>query len=104
VPDRVTLMTQLTIRRLDQTVIDGLKKRAAAAGRSMEEEARQILKDAIIDEHLQRQREGLERLIARRKQIFGDRVFSDSTEIIRKMRDERTEISASWWPEDAKKK
>jgi antitoxin FitA len=41
-------MTQLTIRRLDQTVIDGLKKRAAAAGHSMEEEARNILREAII--------------------------------------------------------
>jgi plasmid stability protein len=97
-------MTQLTIRRLDQTVIDGLKKRAAAAGRSMEEEARQILKDAIVDEQLQRQREWLAKMQAKRKELFGDRVFSDSTEIIRKMRDERTEINASWWPEDAKKK
>jgi plasmid stability protein len=33
-------MSQLTIRRLAPTVIEGLKKRAAAAGRSMEEEAR----------------------------------------------------------------
>ena len=33
-------MTQLTIRRLDPLVIEKLRARAAAAGRSMEEEAR----------------------------------------------------------------
>lgn len=97
-------MTQLTIRRLDQTVIDGLKKRAAAAGHSMEEEARQILSDAIGDEHLRRQREWLAKTQAVRKQLLGGNVFSDSTEIIRKMRDGRAEINASWWTTDETKK
>lgn len=96
-------MTQLTIRRLDQTVIEGLKKRADAAGHSMEEEARRILSEAVVDAQLVRQREGLERLLAKRKEILGDRVFSDSTEIIRQMRDERTKINASWWPSEEEK-
>jgi plasmid stability protein len=33
-------MGTITIRRLDDTVIEAIKQRAAAAGRSMEEEAR----------------------------------------------------------------
>ncbi|MDQ2082059.1 hypothetical protein RA307_17865 [Xanthobacteraceae bacterium Astr-EGSB] len=83
-------MTQLTIRRLDQTVIDGLKKRASEAGHSMEEEARRILSEAIVDVQLQRQREWLAEMQAKRKEIFGDKVFPDSSDFIRQMRDERT--------------
>jgi plasmid stability protein len=89
-------MTQLTIRRLDQTVIDGLKKRAASAGRSMEEEARRILSDAVVDTQLQRQREWLAEMQAMRKEMFGDRVFPDSSDEIRKMREERTRYIEEW--------
>jgi plasmid stability protein len=49
-------MTQLTIRRLAPSVIEALKKRANAAGRSMEEEARTILSDAVLDRQLANQR------------------------------------------------
>ena len=96
-------MTQLTIRRLDPSVIDGLKKRAAAAGRSMEEEARTILSNAVQDEQLARQRATLRKLSDVRNRIFGDRVLSDSTELIRQARDERTRINASWLPSSKKK-
>jgi plasmid stability protein len=96
-------MTQLTIRRLDQTVIDGLKKRAAAAGRSMEEEARKILSEAIVETQIQRQRAGLKKLLAARKEIFGDKVLPDSSAEFRKMRDERTAINASWPSPQSKK-
>ena len=89
-------MTQLTIRRLNQTVIDGLKKRAAAAGRSMEEEARTILSEAVVDDQLERQRAWADRMKAKRHALFGDTVFSDSTDIIRQMRDDRTRVNASW--------
>jgi plasmid stability protein len=96
-------MTQITIRRLAASVIDGLKKRAAAAGRSMEEEARTILSDAVQDEQLARQRAALRKLSALRKRIFGDRVLSDSTALIRRMRDERTQVNASWLRSSRKK-
>lgn len=89
-------MTQITIRRLDPVVIDGLKKRAAAAGRSMEAEARAILSNAVGNDQLARQRAWVDRMAAKRKEIFGDKVLSDSTEIIRQMRDERTRVNASW--------
>jgi plasmid stability protein len=96
-------MTQLTVRRLGKVVIDGLKKRAAAAGHSMEEEARRILSDAVIEAGIARQREWLERMRITRQQIFGDKVFPDSSEEFRKMRDERTRQIEEWaLPKDEK--
>lgn len=89
-------MNQITIRRLDQHVIDGLKKRAAAAGRSMEEEARTILSNAVQEEQLARQRAALDALIATRTEIFGNRVFPDSSDEFRKMREERTKQIEEW--------
>jgi antitoxin FitA len=89
-------MNQITIRRLDSSVIEGLKKRASAAGRSMEEEARTILSEVVLEEGLARQRAGLEQLIATRDAIFGDRVFPDSSGEFRKMRDERTKQIEEW--------
>jgi plasmid stability protein len=83
-------MTQITIRRLDPVVIEGLKKRATEAGRSMEEEARKILSEAVLAAGVARQRAALEKLIAARDAIFGDRVFPDSSGEIRKIREERT--------------
>jgi len=40
-------MATLTIRQLDETVKEKLRVRAAQAGRSMEEEAREILGNAV---------------------------------------------------------
>lgn len=40
-------MATLTIRKLDEGVKDKLRVRAARAGRSMEDEAREILADAV---------------------------------------------------------
>jgi plasmid stability protein len=41
-------MTAITIRRLDEDVKRQLQVRAASHGRSMEAEAREILRDALI--------------------------------------------------------
>ena len=89
-------MTQLTIRRLDPLVVEGLKKRAAAAGRSMEEEARQILSSAVPEAQLARQREWAMRMKAKRKDLFGAQVFPDSADLFRQMREERTRYLAEW--------
>jgi plasmid stability protein len=89
-------MSQLTIRRLAPIVIEGLKKRAAAAGRSMEEEARTILSDAISDQQLARQRAWVKEMKVKRRELFGDQVFSDSSELFREMRDERTRQIEEW--------
>jgi plasmid stability protein len=77
-------MAAISIRNLDKSVVDALKKRAAAAGRSMEEEARQTLENSVRqdkDRAFERMRE-LSKRIGRLK-------GPSSVEIIRKMRDER---------------
>lgn len=42
-------MASITIRRLDDGVKARLRVRAAQHGRSMEEEAREILRDALVE-------------------------------------------------------
>ena len=41
-------MAQLTVRKLSRQIVDGLRKRAAANGRSAEAEHREILKKALL--------------------------------------------------------
>jgi plasmid stability protein len=89
-------MTQLTIRRLESRVIEALRRRAAEAGRSMEEEARKILSEAVGNEQIARQREWVEMMRAKKKEIFGDRVLPDSSDEFRRMREERTRYIAEW--------
>ena len=57
-------MAQLVVRNLDEEVKVKLRRRAAAHGRSMEEEVRAILRDAVKDEA--RPRGGLGTRIAAR--------------------------------------
>jgi plasmid stability protein len=40
-------MAQLVVRNLDDTVKEKLRRRAAARGRSMEEDVREILRNAV---------------------------------------------------------
>jgi len=47
-------MATITIRRLDEALKARLRVRAARQGRSMEEEARQILKAGLTDEPMRR--------------------------------------------------
>jgi antitoxin FitA len=44
------IMASITIRRLDETTKKRLRIRAAERGTSMEEEARRILRDALVTE------------------------------------------------------
>ena len=76
-------MAQLTIRQLDDTVVARLRERAAAAGRSMEQEVREILTSACADP------DAVVSRLRQRLDAYGGRVFSDSAEIVREMRDER---------------
>jgi antitoxin FitA len=76
-------MAQIIIRQLDDAVVARLRERAAAAGRSMEQEVREILTSVCTD---------LEAIVSRlrqRQQSDGGRVFSDSAAIVRQMRDDR---------------
>ena len=57
-------MAQLIVRNLDEAIKRKLQRRAARHGRSMEEEVRDILRDAVKDER--RPRKGLGTAIAER--------------------------------------
>jgi hypothetical protein len=62
----------------------------------MEEEARRILSEAVVEEQIQRQREWLAKMQAKRKEIFSDKVFPDSSDEFRRMREERTRYIEEW--------
>jgi len=77
-------MATLTIRRLEDEVYDRLKVRARQNRRSLEAEAREILSerargiDAVVDE-----------LVAFHAEMIGKHgVLPDSTDLLRRMRDE----------------
>jgi plasmid stability protein len=57
-------MAQLIVRNLDEAVKRKLQRRAARHGRSMEEEVRDILRDAVKDDR--RPRKGLGTAMAER--------------------------------------
>lgn len=78
-------MGDITIRGIDDAVLRELEQRASAAGRSLEEEARGVLERTVGTRH-QDFWEQADRLRA----SFGGRVVSDSGEIARDMREERS--------------
>jgi antitoxin FitA len=80
-------MGQLTVRKVDEEVIRRLKIRAAEHGRSAEAEHREILKQALLPDRRMDVDEWL-RLARQVRERIGP-IATDSTEIIRKMRDER---------------
>ena len=75
-------MAQVVIRDLDSDVVERLKQRAQRSGRSLEAELRLVLKRAA-DEDFVSARAAVERVRA----LFGDRRFSDSSELVREDRD-----------------
>lgn len=78
-------MAQITIRNLDDAVIQALRQRAAAGGTSTEEEARRALASAVgIDRDAAKAR-----LAAVRASTAGHR-DRDVAKLVREMRDERT--------------
>jgi plasmid stability protein len=90
-------MGTITIRRLDDAIIEAIKRRAAEAGRSMEEEARQALQQSYGEAERARLRaEAVARirdLHARGLLPKGNGV--DSVDIIREMREEREQQLAN---------
>ncbi|UKJ74066.1 FitA-like ribbon-helix-helix domain-containing protein [Azospirillum brasilense] len=79
-------MGMITVRDIDDSVLKALTDRASAAGRSLEEEVRETLAQSVRRSH----EDFWERMRARRA-AYGGRVFSDSADILREMRDERSE-------------
>jgi plasmid stability protein len=82
-------MATLTVRQLDDDVYEDLRARARANNRSVEAEVRQLIAD-----HVQPKPEpdfsALFARLAAHRQAMREKygVLSDSTEIIRQMRDE----------------
>jgi antitoxin FitA len=77
-------MPQLLVRDVPQDVVEALKRRAAEHGRSAEAEHR-----IILEETLRAGRSGFWERAAKLREERGDRVLTDSTELIRQDRDER---------------
>ena len=78
-------MGQITVRKLDDAVLQSLRRRAAAAGRSTEEEARRALAASVgIDRRAAR-----ERLDAVRATLSG-RADRRAEDLVREMRDRRS--------------
>jgi plasmid stability protein len=78
---------QLTVRKVDDEIIRRLKIRAAEHGRSAEAEHREILKEVLLPPRQMDVDEWF-RLAKKLREQTGP-MATDSTEIIRKMRDER---------------
>lgn len=81
-------MGQIIIRNLDDRIIEALKRRAAAAGRSMEAEAREVL-STLVDDRTERRLAAIAAMQAQfeRSRIPGTRM-PDSLELLREGRDQ----------------
>lgn len=77
-------MATLTIRNLTDEVVSALKRRGAAESRSMEEEARRILIDAVNPG-----RGAYWERLKRRRANYGGKKLVDTVELIRAGRAER---------------
>jgi antitoxin FitA len=77
-------MAQLLVREVPQDVVEALKRRAAEHGRSAEAEHR-----IILEETLRAGRSGFWERAAKLREEIADRIFTDSTELVRQDRDER---------------
>ena len=78
-------MAQISVRNLDDQVVERLKHKARRHGRSLESEVRAILEEAAQPSR----EEALRSLASLREEIAqhnGHRMLSDSTEILREDR------------------
>ena len=78
-------MGNITIRNIDDSLLQALEERASAAGRSLEDEARQILRQAAKPEDA-----GVWERMRTFRSSLRNRSFPDSAEVLREIRDERT--------------
>lgn len=75
----------MIIRNIDDAVLQALRSRAAAAGRSVEEEARRALALAVGAD-----REAARARLASVRATFASHRDRDAADLVREMRDERT--------------
>jgi plasmid stability protein len=67
-------MAQVLVRQLSEETVARLKERARRNGKSLEQELREILNDLVAEPF-----EELDRI----RESFGNRRFSDSSELLR---------------------
>lgn len=77
-------MAQVLVRDLDDTTVATLKQRAKQHHRSLQSEVRAILVDAA---NFTPPADTAAHLREMHKELFGDKVFSDSTPLIREDRE-----------------
>lgn len=82
------LMAQLLVRNVSEDLVQALKARAAAHGRSVEAEHRVILDEVLGARRGERVAEWIQGVKAFQASL-GERTFEDSTTILREMRDSR---------------
>lgn len=76
-------MAQMLVRDLDPEVVERLKERARANGRSLQKEVKAILEAAAATYTMEEARE----VTRKWQERWAGRKFSDSTELIRETRD-----------------
>lgn len=79
-------MAAITVRRLDESVVQRLKARAASNGRSLEGEVRQILGSAV-DDDMEAKRRRFVDLTERLREEIPNRSQKSSADLIREDRD-----------------
>jgi antitoxin FitA len=79
-------MTEVRIRNVDDWVVESLRLRARANGNSLERELREVLRLEALRPKKELSAE-LHQMRGELREKYG--TFSDSTDVIREMRDER---------------
>lgn len=83
-------MGHLTLNIRDDALIDQLKSRAEAHGRSVEEEHQELLREVLgTPVHLPVPKKDFWQLAAERRERLKGRTFPDTTQMIREDRDRR---------------
>ncbi|MDI6027511.1 hypothetical protein QBK99_15035 [Corticibacterium sp. UT-5YL-CI-8] len=80
-------MASLHVRNVDDSLVNRLKKRAAANGRSAEAEHRDILSEALREE--EEEQPSFDELAARLRERLKGRYHTPSKVLLRESRDER---------------
>jgi plasmid stability protein len=81
-------MAQMIIRNIPAEVLDAFKDLARRRGRSQEEEARRLIEEAVREDRAWIEFARQSDAALENYQAEG-RTFSDSTELLRRMREER---------------
>ena len=81
-------MAQLLVRNVSEDLVQALKARAAAHGRSVEAEHRVILGDVLGAQRGERVADWMQGVKAFQASL-GERIFEDSTAMLRELRDSR---------------